>query len=108
MALRLLQNHLGDVEKRIRTARHLDLPSERFYALVVRHQTHADFWQRRGRLATLARFVTASKWAITARRPATTAFGPRPASVFATRTISFASLPRRTFAPRWARSAPAF
>jgi hypothetical protein len=106
VALGLLQNHLGNIEKRVRAPSHFNLSRERFHAFVVRHQTHADFWQRRGRLAALARFISARKRSVATWRPAATAFGPWPASAFAAWAISFTSLPGSTFAPRGTRSPP--
>src|SRR5882762_1166723 len=52
MALRLLQNHLRDVEQRIGPARYFDLPGQGFDAFVVRDKTDIDLNQRGGRRRT--------------------------------------------------------
>jgi hypothetical protein len=54
--LRLLQNHLGDIEQRVGSARHLDLARQRFHAPFIRQQTDVDFRQRRRRGPPLALF----------------------------------------------------
>jgi hypothetical protein len=54
MPLRLLQNHLRDVEQRIRPARHLDLARQGFNALFLRTQAEVNFRQRRRRRAPFA------------------------------------------------------
>ena len=45
MSLRLLQDHLGDVEQRIRPARHLDLARQGFDPLLFRAEAQINFRQ---------------------------------------------------------------
>src|SRR5438270_10137351 len=89
MALRFLQDHLGDVEKRIGAASHLDLAREGFDPLFIGQEAQIDFgkWlQRFPRLATVGCFATIRSAplstisaAFAARRSA--AILPRPAFI---------------------------
>src|ERR1035441_4306845 len=76
MPLRLLQNHLGDVEQRIRPASHLDLARQGFNAPFFGTQTEVNFRQRRRRRSPVAGVTGAEPWSRAAEGPAALAFGP--------------------------------
>jgi hypothetical protein len=108
--LRLLQNHLGNVEEREGAPSHLDLAGQRLYAFVIGHERQIQLGQR-ARLFTallpartsVAPFTsislrTASSTGAAARRPAATAL-IRPARPSAL-TVWLAALSRPAFAAR--------
>jgi hypothetical protein len=108
--LRLLKNHLRDVEQRVGPARHLDLPREGFDAFVLRAQAEVNFRQGRRRFATLA---TAEVASVLPERPAATTIGPgraalgtRGPAILAAGAVPIGAGPwsRRTIAARRSRA----
>jgi hypothetical protein len=76
MPLRLLENHLGDVKQRIRTASHLDLARQGFNALFFGAQAQVEFGQRQRRRAPIAGITPAKIGPLAAEGLAALAFGP--------------------------------
>jgi hypothetical protein len=76
MPLRLLENHLGDVEQRIRPASHLDLARQGFNAPFFGTQAEVNFRQRRRRRAPIAGVTGAETWSRAAEGLAALAFRP--------------------------------
>jgi hypothetical protein len=84
MPLRLLEDHLGDVEQRIRPACHLDLARQGLNAPFFGTQAQVNLRQRRRRRAPLAGVTRAETRSLTAEGPAALAFGSgRPATIAA-------------------------
>src|SRR5438094_55432 len=83
MALRLLQDHLRNVEKRIRPPGHFDLPRQRFDPFFVRHQVNFKLRQRLGLGAAIAFFAAPKCRPITTGGSATTFRARRRATLSA-------------------------
>jgi hypothetical protein len=71
-----LQDHLRDVEQRIRPAGHLDLPRQGFNALFFGPQAEVNLNQRWRGWAAFAWFATAELRPLATEWPAALAFGP--------------------------------
>jgi hypothetical protein len=76
MPLRFLENHLSDVEQRIRPARHLNLARQGFNAPFFGTQAEVNIRQRRRRWAPVAGVTGAKTRSRAAERLAALAFGP--------------------------------
>ncbi len=97
VSLRLLENHLRDLEQRIRPARHLDLPRQGFHAFVFRAQARLDFRQRQWR-APFTRSAPAKVGSRAARRLAAPGLRPGRAAPFAARAVAVPSRAGRAIA----------
>ena len=91
MPLGLLENHLRDVEQRIRPARHLDLPRQGFDAFVFGAQAQVKFGQRQRRRTPIAGIAPAKIRSLAAQGPAALAFGPWRATARSGRAATIAA-----------------
>jgi hypothetical protein len=112
MPLRLLQDHLRNVEERVGPACHLNLARQRFDTLLLRSQAQIDLRQRRRRWTAFTGFAPAKVRSRAAEWPTTLALRPRGAARRSGRTATLAAraavipaLSRRAFAAR--RAGPA-
>src|SRR5260221_3149753 len=93
VTLRLVQDKLRDLEKRIATSGHLDLARERFDAIFGGDKCDGDFRQRWRRFGTLAAFVPVIATVVAARKSRFAVAklevaARRAATTFAARTIA--------------------
>src|SRR6266404_8638557 len=99
MTLRLLQNHLRDIEKRISPACHFDLARQGFHAFFVWNQRDIEVGQRCRRLTPLPLLSPPGKGTIASATRSTSRIWPRSSPRSTGPTLASTALHRTASAP---------